>query len=184
MTLYADTPRWDRHDTVWGHLISDASLAELHAGAARLGLSGRAFDLDHYDWPIDLRPRLLAGGVRMVGNRELTRVLIASGLRIPQARRSRARAERSAADAARLGLDRVPRDLIWGPIGHVDPLPAEPGAFRLSRDATDAPRIEAHDAAGERAAVRFLERADALARAAGHPFWQGQVMDVPQDASS
>lgn len=184
MTLFADTPRWDNHGTVWGHLVSDASLEELHAGAARLGLSGRAFDLDHYDWPVDLRPRLVAAGVRLVGNRELTRVLIASGLRIPQARRAQARAERSAADAARLGLDRVPRDFIWGPLGHVDPLPALPGAFRLSRDVADAPRIEARDLAGERAARRFLERADALAREAGEPFWRGQAMDVPQDASS
>jgi len=179
MTLYADTPRWDNHGTVWGHLISDTSLDELHAGADRAGLPGRAFDLDHYDWPVDARWRLEAHGVTMVGNRELTRMLIASGLRVPLARRARARAERSAADAARLGLDRVPRDFIWGPRGHVDPMPDLPGAFRISRDEIALPRVQSRDAAGERAAAAFLDRADALARAAGRPFWQGQVMDAP-----
>ncbi|MFC0675946.1 DUF4031 domain-containing protein [Brachybacterium hainanense] len=180
MTLFADTPRWDNHGTVWGHLISDVSLEELHAGALRAGLSPRAFDLDHYDWPVDLRGRLEGAGVRMVGNRELTRILIRSGLRVPQGRRARARAERSAADAARLGLAPVPRDFIWGPRGHADPLPVLPGAFRISQDDPSRLRIQAHDGPGEAAAAALLARVDALARAAGHPFWQGQAMDAPR----
>ena len=41
MTVYADTPRWPRHGMLWGHLISDTSLEELHAAAARAQI-GRA----------------------------------------------------------------------------------------------------------------------------------------------
>ena len=180
MTVYADTPRWPRHGTRWGHLISDTSLDELHAAAARAGLPPRSFDLDHYDWPEQARGQLEASGVRMVDNRELTRILIASGLRIPLVDRSAARARRSAEHAAALGLEPVPRDLIVGLIGHVDPLPEEPGAFRLTRDTPGAPsRIEAHDPAGRRAAQEMLERLDHLVRASGGDGFIGQVMDTP-----
>lgn len=180
MTAYADTPLWGRHGTVWGHLVSDTSLEELHAVAARAGLPPRSFDLDHYDWPQSKRPDLVAAGVVFVDGRELTRILIASGLRIPLRERPSARARRSAQDAARLGLRTVPRDLIVGLLGHVDPLPAEPGAFRLTRDHPEAPaRIEARDQQGRRAAEVFLVEADAAARARGDDGFVGQVMDVP-----
>lgn len=180
MTVYADTPLWPRHGMLWGHLISDTSLAELHQTAARAGLPPRSFDLDHYDWPQQAQGQLEAAGVRMVDNRELTRTLIASGLRIPMIDRPAARARRSAEHAAALGLTSVPRDLIVGLIGHVDPLPDEPGAFRLTRDAASAPpRIEAHDPAGRRAAQEMLERLDHLARASGGAGFIGQVMDAP-----
>lgn len=180
MTVFADTPRWPRHGTVWGHLISDTSPAELHAAAARAGLPSRAFDLDHYDWPASSRDDLEAAGVRFVGDRELTRILLRSGLRVKLSERPAARARRSAEHAAALGLDPVPRDLIVGPIGHVDPLPEEPGAFRLTREDPVRPaRIEAHDAEGRRAAERLLEQLDLLARAAGEEGFVGQVMDSP-----
>ena len=51
MTVLIDTPLWPTHGTVWSHLVSDASLAELHAFAERTGVPARAFDLDHYDVP-------------------------------------------------------------------------------------------------------------------------------------
>lgn len=180
MTIYADTPRWPRHGMLWGHLISDTSLEELHDAAARAGLPPRSFDLDHYDWPEQARGQLEATGVRMVDNRELARILIASGLRIPLVDRPAARARRSAEHATALGLVPVPRDLIVGLIGHVDPLPEEPGAFRLTRDTPGVPpRIEAHDPAGRRAAQEMLERLDHLARARGGTGFIGQVMDAP-----
>lgn len=180
MTVYADTPRWPRHGMLWGHLISDSSLEELHETAARAGLPPRSFDLDHYDWPAPAQGDLEAAGVQMVDNRELTRILIASGLRIPMIDRAAARARRSAADAAALGLEPVPRDLIVGVIGHVDPLPEEPGAFRLTRDTPSGPpRIEAHTASGRRAAIEVLERLDQLSRAGGGSGFVGQVLDIP-----
>lgn len=77
-----DPPLWPRHGTVWGHLVSDASLAELHAFAERAGLPRRSFDLDHYDVPSERYPELLAHGAVLVDTRTLVRRLRASGLRI------------------------------------------------------------------------------------------------------
>lgn len=181
MTVYADTPRWPRHGTLWGHLISDISLTQLHVTAERAGLPPRSFDLDHYDWPESARERLDDAGVTFVDNRDLTRILIGSGLRIPLVRRPAARAARSAEHAARLGLSAVPRDLIHGLIGHVDPLPpadlAAPAAFRLTRDdPSAAPRVETHDEAGRRAAEALLRELDARARATGEAAFIGQVL--------
>lgn len=186
MTLFADTPRWSRHGMLWGHLVSDASLAELHDGAARAGLPGRAFDLDHYDWPDGSQEDLRAVGTRFVPAGELTRRLIASGLRVPLRDRPGARWERSRADAARLGLDPLPeglRDLVLGRIGHADPLPvpAPPGSFRLGQeDPAGPPRIEAPDGAGRAAAAGLLARLDGLARAGGAPGFVGQLLVVPE----
>ena len=49
--IYIDPPRWPAHNTVFSHLVSDTSLAELHSFAADAGIAFRAFDLDHYDVP-------------------------------------------------------------------------------------------------------------------------------------
>ncbi|MEH0110486.1 DUF4031 domain-containing protein [Tersicoccus sp. MR15.9] len=82
MTVLIDPPRWPAHGTEFSHLVSDADLAELHAAARRLGLSERAFDGDHYDVPARLHDRAVALGAVPVEGSELTRRLIASGLRI------------------------------------------------------------------------------------------------------
>ena len=184
MTVYADTPRWPRHGMLWGHLISDTSLEELHRVAARAGLSPRSFDLDHYDWPESARPGLVAAGVRFVGDGELTRILITSGLRIRLRDRPAARGRRSAEHAAAIGLAEVPRDLIVGRLGHVDPLPAAgraaPGAFRMTRERPTAPpSIEAHDERGRRAALALLARLDELTRRRGEEGFVGQVLVDP-----
>ena len=181
MTVYADTPRWPRHGMLWGHLISDTSLEELHEVAARAGLPPRSFDLDHYDWPAAARDSLVEAGVVFVGDGELTRILIASGLRIKLRDRPAARARRSAEHATALGLEPVPRDLVVGLRGHVDPLPEAAGAFRLTRDEPEGPaRIEAHDEAGRRAARAMLAGLDALSRARTGSGFVGQVMDAPR----
>jgi hypothetical protein len=83
VTVLVDDPLWPAHGRLWAHLVSDASLDELHAFARRHELPARAFDLDHYDVPEDVIPRLVAGGAEHVGGKELVRRLIASGLRIP-----------------------------------------------------------------------------------------------------
>lgn len=91
MALFVDHPMWPAHGTRWAHLISDVSLAELHAFAAANQLPRRAFDLDHYDVPADALPRLLAAGAREVSARELITRLRGSGLRVTRAQRLAAR---------------------------------------------------------------------------------------------
>lgn len=84
MTVLIDQPIWPAHDTLWGHLVSDASLDELHAFAASAGIPPRAFDRDHYDYPARKRDELIALGAEPVALRELVERLAASGLRVSQ----------------------------------------------------------------------------------------------------
>ena len=51
MTVLIDPPAWPAHGMLWSHLVSDASLDELHAFAAANGIAAARFDLDHYDVP-------------------------------------------------------------------------------------------------------------------------------------
>ncbi|MCR6688201.1 DUF4031 domain-containing protein [Cellulomonas sp.] len=81
--ILLDPPLWPRHGRLWSHLVSDSSLAELHAFAARTGIPERAFDLDHYDVPDRMHDELVAAGAVPVDSRELIRRLRASGLRVP-----------------------------------------------------------------------------------------------------
>ena len=83
MSIYIDPPTWPAHGTVFSHLISDVSLAELHEFAAAAGISERAFDRDHYDVPAHLYENLVRAGAKELSGAQLTRTLIASGLRIP-----------------------------------------------------------------------------------------------------
>ena len=87
MAVLVDPPLWPNHGRVWGHLVSDASIAELHAFAAAAGIPERAFDLDHYDVPEERYQDLIALGAQLVGTRELVRRLRASGLRVTSAER-------------------------------------------------------------------------------------------------
>lgn len=81
--ILIDPPAWPTHGTLWSHLVSDASLDELHTFAAALGAPRRGFDLDHYDLPADRYQDALSAGAAPVGGGELVRRLIASGLRVP-----------------------------------------------------------------------------------------------------
>ncbi len=80
--ILVDPPRWPAHGTVFSHLVSDASLSELHVVAAAIGLSPRAFDHDHYDLPQRLYEPAIAAGAVPVPADELVRRLVASGLRV------------------------------------------------------------------------------------------------------
>ena len=82
VAVLVDVPMWPAHGRLWAHLVSDASLEELHAFANRAGLPPRSFDLDHYDVPEERIPELAALGAERVSAHELTRRLIASGLRV------------------------------------------------------------------------------------------------------
>jgi hypothetical protein len=89
MAILIDTPMWPNHGTLWSHLVSDASLDELHAFARANDVPARAFDLDHYDVPVARHADLLRAGAVGVSNRELVMRLVGSGLRVRQAERRR-----------------------------------------------------------------------------------------------
>ena len=82
MTILIDQPSWPAHGTVWGHVVSDESLTELHAFAAAVDLPTRSFDLDHYDVPQERYAELVAAGAVPVSYRQLVTRLVASGLRV------------------------------------------------------------------------------------------------------
>lgn len=88
MAVLVDTPLWAKHGTVWAHLVSDESIAELHEFASRAGIPRRGFQGDHYDVPVERIDELVSLGAEQVSPRELVRRLAASGLRIrPRDRR-------------------------------------------------------------------------------------------------
>lgn len=80
--IFIDPPYWPAHGTVFSHLISDASVAELHAFAEANGIPRRAFDLDHYDVAKRRYNKLVSAGATAVSGKDLARILLASGLRI------------------------------------------------------------------------------------------------------
>jgi hypothetical protein len=84
VTVLIDPPTWPAHETVWSHLVSDLSYAELHDFAARAGVPRRAFEHDHYDVPQARYDELVALGATPVSGRELVLRLIRSGLRVAQ----------------------------------------------------------------------------------------------------
>lgn len=81
MALYIDPPMWPAHGRLWSHLISDVSLAELHAFAAAQGIPRRGFERDHYDVPAEAHDTLVEAGATPVSSREVLARLRASGLR-------------------------------------------------------------------------------------------------------
>lgn len=82
--LLVDPPLWPAHGTMFSHLVSDTSLAELHAFADRIGVSARAFDRDHYDLPASHYPAAVAAGAREVSPTEVVRALRRARLRRPK----------------------------------------------------------------------------------------------------
>ena len=81
MTILVDSAVWPWRGRMWAHLISDKSLEELHAFAARLNLPERAFGGDHYDITDELRDCAIAEGAIAVDSRTIVRSLRAAGLR-------------------------------------------------------------------------------------------------------
>lgn len=84
MAVLIDEAVWPNHGTLWGHLVSDTSLEELHAFARRAGIPERGFDNDHYDYPIERYEHLVELGAEPVSARELLRRLQKAGLRVRQ----------------------------------------------------------------------------------------------------
>ena len=87
MAILIDEARWWFHGRRWCHLVSDASLDELHAFADVNGIPRRGFQGDHYDVPEELRPDLIAAGAQVVTSRELLRRLRRAGLRLTATQR-------------------------------------------------------------------------------------------------
>lgn len=113
MAALIDEPRWPARGISYAHLVSDASLEELHDVAYRAGIDPRAFDHDHYDVPAHLVAAAVEAGARRVPESELIRRLVSSGLRVRPAQKTPTResAIRSAcADWARTGLPESIRD--------------------------------------------------------------------------
>jgi hypothetical protein len=93
VAVLIDQPLWWFRGRRWSHLVSDHSLDELHAFAARAGIPRRGFQGDHYDVPEELHLELIAAGALLVESRELLRRLRGAGLRLsPAERRARAQA--------------------------------------------------------------------------------------------
>ena len=82
MAVLIDTPMWPRHGTIWGHVVSDTSLDELHEFAGRVGIPERGFDHDHYDYPVERIDQMIEAGAEHVEPKVLVRRLHASGLRV------------------------------------------------------------------------------------------------------
>lgn len=103
MTVYIDPPLWPAHGTLFSHVVSDASLDELHAFAKGAGIAARAFDRDHYDVGASRYEELIRRGAVPVSGGELVRILQASGLRV----RARERPEKVRGHLAR-NWERLP----------------------------------------------------------------------------
>lgn len=81
MAILIDQPLWWWRGERWCHLVSDASIDELHDFAAGLGIPRRGFQGDHYDVPERMWDAAVAAGAEPTPSRELVRRLRASGLR-------------------------------------------------------------------------------------------------------
>jgi Protein of unknown function (DUF4031) len=81
MTLLIDAPLVAHRGRHWCHLVSDTSLAELHAFAAALDLPPHRFDIDHYDVAEEEQEHVLAAGAVLVRPRDIVAALTAAGLR-------------------------------------------------------------------------------------------------------
>jgi hypothetical protein len=82
MTILVDRPRWPAHGTRFAHLVSDVSLAELHAFEAALAVPRRLrFHNDHFDLPERWWQVAVDAGAHVVSTHELVRRIRAAGLR-------------------------------------------------------------------------------------------------------
>lgn len=71
--------RVGRHSSRWCHLMSDASVEELHEFAQRIGCRRSWFqdhpNLAHYDLTEAMRRKAIAAGAREVSSKEMARAM-------------------------------------------------------------------------------------------------------------
>ena len=78
--IYVDNLRhhiWKGRPTLWCHMISDTSEAELTAFAVSIGLNPEWIQrksITHYDLRVSKRKLAVAGGAREVSSRELVTI--------------------------------------------------------------------------------------------------------------
>jgi hypothetical protein len=99
MAVLIDDPLWWLRGRRWSHLVSDTSLDELHAFAARAGLPRRGFHGDHYDVPEEYYAEIVAAGALPTSSRELLRRLKQAGLRLTPDQRRQRRSDADRGDA-------------------------------------------------------------------------------------
>jgi len=116
VSVLIDPPLWPAHGRRWSHLVSDVSLAELHAFARHLGVPERGFEGDHYDVPEERYADAVHAGAIPVSSRELLRRLQGSGLRRPKRRGERVLASAQLPDGTRVDTLESTRM----PMGQVD----------------------------------------------------------------
>lgn len=81
MAILVDDCNWPWRGMLFCHMISDTSLAELHAFARWVGVPDRAFGGDHYDISENVRKIAVEEGAIEVSSRDVVRALYAAGLR-------------------------------------------------------------------------------------------------------
>ncbi|WP_392544349.1 DUF4031 domain-containing protein [Oryzobacter telluris] len=145
MAILIDPPRPEAHGRRWSHLVSDASLAELHDFARRVGIPERGFEGDHYDVPEERYSAVVAAGALPTPPRDLIRALRDSGLRMQKRKGDK-------------GIARVRG------VAFVDGTSADVDLIRSDREA-DGSRVFAamafvRDAAGDFAVVHSVRRAE------------------------
>lgn len=91
MAVLIDEPRWWHRGRRWSHMVSDASLDELHRFAAAADIPERGFHGDHYDVPEEWYEAMVAQGAVPTDSRTIVRRLQAAGLRTTAAQRRAAR---------------------------------------------------------------------------------------------
>lgn len=143
MAVLIDPPTWPAHGRAWSHLVSDASIEELHAFAAALGLPRQGFEGDHYDVPEDLYAAALALGARAVEPRVLLEALQRSGLRM-----TKRRGDKGVARAAGV-------ELASGTVADIDLLLS---ARPVAEARVFAAMVFVRDAAGHFAVVHSVRR--------------------------
>jgi len=118
VAIYLDRPQWWWRGRRWSHLISDVSLDELHAFAARANLRYTSFGRDHYDVPEDLFEHCQTLGAELADPRDIVRMLRRAGLRDRSSKSfkswrstSAAEAEVGVGEASRLSIERVAADV-------------------------------------------------------------------------
>jgi len=84
MAILVDDCVWPWRGRLWCHMVSDTSLAELHAFARWLGVPERGFGGDHYDLTEEARALAIEEGAIAVTSREVIVALRAAGLRRPR----------------------------------------------------------------------------------------------------
>ncbi len=170
MTLWIDPPRWAAHGHVWSHLVSDESLEELHAFAARTGIPARGFEGDHYDVPEVRYAAVVAAGARPTDAKDLVRRLRASGLRMQKRR-------------GETGIARVRGvALPGGGTADVDLIASD----RLAPEArVFGSMVFVHDARGDLAVVHAVSRrqwgAPGGHREAGESVWDTALREVREE---